>query len=275
MTMPETMPETLPDLMIDQTTDLMTELKRMKPIRIAHLYPDLLNLYGDKGNLITLQKRLTWRGIECLIDPIGLDSYYDPELYDLTFMGGGQDYEQSLLYADLINQKGPAIREAVMQDRVFLCICGGYQLMGQYYRTHDGTMIECLGIMDLYTEAGSVRLIGDIVCESPVLTQNGYSGRLFGFENHSGRTRLGSAVSPLATVIRGFGNNGEDQTEGAIYRNVYCTYSHGSFLPKNPDMADYLIVKAVQRRLPDFQRLPEIDNAMENNARRFLETCIK
>lgn len=261
--------------MSDLTTTLMDDLKRQEPIRIAHLYPDLLNLYGDRGNLISLQKRMAWRGIESVVEAVGLDTHYDPERYDLTFMGGGQDYEQSLLHADLIGQKGPAIREAVMQDRVFLCICGGYQLMGQYYRTNDGTMIECLGIMDLYTEAGSVRLIGDTVYESTLLAENGYSGRLYGFENHSGRTRLGPAVRPLATVIRGFGNNGEDQTEGAIYKNVYCTYSHGSFLPKNPEMTDFLIVKAVQRRLPDFQRLPELENTIEKNARDYIETCIK
>jgi len=245
------------------------------PIRIAHLYPDLLNLYGDRGNLITLQKRMAWRGLDSVVEPIGIGDAYDPERYDITFIGGGQDYEQSLLYEDLIRQKSPAIREAVQQNRVFLCICGGYQLMGHYYRTHEGKTLECLGILDLYTEAGSKRLIGDTVYEAAILAENGYEPRLYGFENHSGRTMLGPGVRPLATVVRGFGNNGEDKTEGAIYRNVYCTYSHGSFLPKNPDMADYLILQAIRQRLPAFEMLPSLDNTMENNARKYLETCIK
>lgn len=261
--------------MAEQMTDMMDTVRGTGPIRIAHLYPDLLNLYGDRGNLITLQKRLAWRGIACEIELVGLQTPYVPERYDLTFIGGGQDYEQSLLHADLIGQKRQAIQEAVHQDRVFLCICGGYQLMGNYYRTHDGKMIECLGIMDLYTEAGSRRLIGDTIYEAPILAENNYEPRLYGFENHSGRTLLGPGVRPLATVVRGYGNNGEDKTEGAIFRNVYCTYSHGSFLPKNPDMADYLIVKAIQRRLPAFDRLPVLENAIENNARNYLETCIK
>jgi len=261
--------------MTDVVTRQQDLMKNQEPIRIAHLYPDLLNLYGDRGNLITLQKRMAWRGIDSVVEPVGLNESYDPKRYDITFIGGGQDYEQSLLHADLIHEKGPAIRQAVMQERVFLCICGGYQLMGQYYRTHDDAMIDCLGIMDLYTEAGNKRLIGDTVYESALLAESGFDARLYGFENHSGRTMLGPGVRPLATVVRGYGNNGEDQTEGAIYKNVYCTYSHGSFLPKNPDMADYLIYKAIERRIPSFGQLPKLDNTIENNARNYLETCIK
>lgn len=249
------------------------DFERLEPIRIAHLYPDLLNLYGDRGNLIALQRRLAWRGIRSVVEPIGLGTAFVPEQYDFCFMGGGQDYEQSLLHADLIAGKGPAIREAVDQGRVFLCICGGYQLMGQYYRTHEGAMIECLGIMDHWTEAGHRRLIGDTIYESPLLAEHGLPSRLYGFENHSGRTLLGPGVRPLATVVRGFGNNGEDKTEGAIYNHVYCTYSHGSFLPKNPAMTDYLILTLLQRRLPGLQTLPALDDELENNAREYLESC--
>ena len=254
---------------------LTTAFQSLPTIRIAHLYPDLLNLYGDRGNLITLRQRMAWRGIVSVIEPIGLGDTYDPDRYDITFMGGGQDYEQSLLHADLIGSKKPAIREAVENGRVFLCICGGYQLMGQYYRTHEGKIIECLGLLDLVTEAGSNRLIGDTVYDSPLLREVGVDSRLYGFENHSGRTMLGTGVRPLATVISGFGNNGEDKTEGAIYNNVYCTYSHGSFLPKNPEMADYLILKALKRWIPNLERLPALGNDMEQNARNYLETCIK
>lgn len=249
------------------------EFARLEPIRIAHLYPDLLNLYGDRGNLIALQQRLAWRGIRSVVEPLGLGTDYVPELYDFVFMGGGQDYEQSLLHADLIAGKGPAIRAAVEQGRVFLCICGGYQLMGQYYRTHEGNMIECLGIMDHYTEAGHKRLIGDTIYEAPILSENGLPNRLYGFENHSGRTILGKGVRPLATVVRGYGNNGDDKTEGAIFGNVFCTYSHGSFLPKNPAMADFLILTMLQRRLPGLAGLPPLDDVLENNARNYLETC--
>lgn len=258
------------------TTPASADLFRDLPvIRIAHLYPDLLNLYGDRGNLITLRQRMAWRGIASEIEPVGLGQPYDPDRYDITFMGGGQDYEQSLLHSDLIDSKKPVIREAVENGRVFLCICGGYQLMGQYYRTHEGKMIECLGLLDLVTEAGHDRLIGDTVYDAPVLREAGVDSRLYGFENHSGRTRLGTGVKPLATVVSGFGNNGEDRTEGAIYNNAYCTYSHGSFLPKNPEMADYLILKALKRYIPSLIQLPLLSSELEQNARNYLETCIK
>ncbi|NLC84058.1 MAG: glutamine amidotransferase [Ruminococcaceae bacterium] len=242
-----------------------------EPIRIAHLYPDLLNLYGDRGNLIALHQRLAWRGIDSIIEPIGLGTEYNPERYDLTFIGGGQDYEQSILYTDLINGKKAAIREAVDQERVFLCICGGFQLMGQYYQTNENQTIECLGIIDHHTEACPDRLIGDTIYESEMLTSKGLSGRLYGFENHSGRTFLGTGVQSLATVVKGRGNNGEDKTEGAVFKNVYCTYSHGSFLPKNPAMTDYLIITMLRRRQPDFTDLPALNDELENNARNALE----
>ncbi len=254
---------------------IVESFNEMQPVCIAHLYPDLLNLYGDRGNLITLRQRMAWRGIASEIEPIGIGDDYDPDRYDITFIGGGQDYEQSLLHTDLIDRKKPAIREAVENGRVFLCICGGFQLMGQSYRTHEGQTIECLGLVDFYTQAGPDRLIGDTVYDAPLLRESGVESRLYGFENHSGRTWLGAGVRPLATVISGHGNNGEDKTEGAIYKNVYCTYSHGSFLPKNPEMADYLIVKAIQSQFPTLQHLPTLDITMEENARKYLESCNK
>lgn len=247
------------------------KLKAHEPVRIAHLYPDMLNLYGDRGNLIALRQRLAWRGIKSEVEPIGLNADYVPERYDLTFIGGGQDYEQSLLYDDLIKRKSAAIREAVEQNRVFLCICGGYQLMGQYYLTNENKTIACLGIMDHHTEACRERLIGDTVYESELLAAKGLPSRLYGFENHSGRTFLGSGTRPLASVVKGFGNNGDDKTEGAIYKNVYCTYSHGSFLPKNPAMTDFLILTMLQHRQPEFTNLPPLNDELENNARHYLE----
>lgn len=242
-------------------------------LRICHLYPDLLNLYGDRGNLLTLQRRCEWRDIACIIEPISLGQPFHASSYDLVFLGGGQDYEQNLLHQDLLVDKGPAIRDAVDAGLVFLCICGGFQLMGHYYEEQDGHRIECLGALDLHTVGRPERMIGDTVYTSSFLAERGRDPVLVGFENHSGRTYLGPTVRPLATVTRGSGNNGEDQTEGAIYKNVYCTYSHGSFLPKNPDMADALIEIALERRYNQPIALKLLDNQLENNARNAILTC--
>lgn len=242
-------------------------------LRICHLYPDLLNLYGDRGNILTLQRRCEWRGIGCSVEPVSLGQPFDATRYDLVFLGGGQDYEQNILQRDLIDRKGPAIRAAVEDGLVFLCICGGFQLMGQYYQEQGGHRIECLGALDIWTVGQPGRLIGDIICHSTYLEAQGLDPVLVGFENHSGRTFLGSNVHPLSRVVRGGGNNGQDQTEGAIYNNVYCTYSHGSFLPKNPDMADVLIKTALKRRYNRTIELTLLTGNFENNARNAVMTC--
>ena len=242
-------------------------------ISICHLYPEQLNLYGDRGNLLTLRKRCEWRGIEALVHPVGIGDPFDASGYDIIFLGGGQDYEQGLIKDDLIRAKGDAIRAAVEAGVVFLCICGGYQMMGQYYIDQSGARLECLGAIPVRTETGPARLIGNIVCESGELAARGRDPMLVGFENHSGRTFLGDGVRPLATVRKGFGNNGEDGTEGARYKNVYCTYMHGSFLPKNPDMADEILDNALKRKYPSFVSLEKLDDQLENNARRIAITC--
>lgn len=242
-------------------------------LRICHLYPDLLNLYGDRGNLLTLKRRCEWRGIRCGIFSISLGQPFNAADYDLVFLGGGQDYEQNLLHQDLLEQKGDAIRAAVEDGLVFLCICGGFQLMGRYYEEQDGHRIECLGALDLWTVGRPCRLIGDTIYQSDFLLRQNLDPILVGFENHSGRTFLGPQTQPLARVMKGGGNNGEDHTEGAIYKNVYCTYSHGSFLPKNPDMADYLIKTALIRRYGQLDDWPELERHYENNARNYLMTC--
>lgn len=242
-------------------------------LRICHLYPDLLNLYGDRGNLIALKQRCLWRGIDCRISQISLGQPFQADEYDMVFIGGGQDHEQNLLYDDLLNQKGDDIRKAVEDDLVFLCICGGYQLMGHYYEEQNGRRIEGLGALDLHTVGHEQRLIGNLVCESGFLAEQGLDPVLVGFENHSGRTWLGPAVKPLAKVISGNGNNSTDGTEGAIYRQVYCTYMHGSFLPKNPVMADHLALMALQRRYDALTNLPIISDEYEENARRYIQTC--
>ncbi len=240
---------------------------------ICHLYPDLLNLYGDRGNILALKKRCEWRGISVEIHNVGLDRKFEPDLYDLIFLGGGQDFEQSLILRDLVDVKGDEIKRCVEEGKVFLCICGGYQMMGEYYLDQSGTKMECLNAIPLHTIAGDKRLIGNVVCHSEELKSKGVDPVLVGFENHSGRTYLGEGVAPLAKIISGFGNNGEDGLEGARYKNVYCTYMHGSFLPKNPQMADILIKNALYKRYGQQFKLEILEDDFSENARYRIITC--
>ena len=237
-------------------------------IRICHLYPDLLNLYGDKGNILALTRRCEWRNLAYSLSAVSLHDTFDPDAYDLIFLGGGQDAEQELLREDLVEGKGASIKAAVEMDKVFLCICGGYQMMGKYYEEHDGTRLKCLGALNVWTIAEKNRCIGDTAYRTELLPEG--KNLLYGFENHSGRTYLGEGVEPLAKVLLGTGNNGKDGTEGAVYRNVYCTYSHGSFLPKNPVMTDFLLEKALQSRYGEDAILSPLSYEAEEPARR---TC--
>jgi len=238
----------------------------MYEINICHLYPDLLNLYGDRGNIICLSKRCEWRGIEVNVKGISIGDDFRWEDYDIIFIGGGQDYEQTILQDDLMNGKRQGIIEAVEAGKVFLAICGGYQILGKYYRTHDGKDIECIGALNLWTHGGDTRLIGNLVFEVDFLKTKDNNGYIVGFENHGGKTYLGEGVKPLGKVIKGFGNNGGDGFEGAVYKNTFCTYSHGSLLPKNPALADHLIMLALLNKYPDFQGLEPIDDTLENLA---------
>ena len=235
----------------------------MFELNICHLYPDLLNLYGDRGNIIALAKRCEWRGIGVNIHKVSLGDAFIPENYDLVFLGGGQDYEQEIIQKDLLEQKSSEIRNAIENNKVFLCICGGYQLLGKYYKTWDGKEIEFLGLLDLWTIGGKERMIGNTVYSVSFLQSQNKDGTVIGFENHSGRTYLGSGVTPLGRVVSGFGNNGEDGYEGAVYKNVYCSYSHGSLLPKNPELTDYLLSLALTQKYPGFPPLPPLDDSFE------------
>ena len=241
-------------------------------IAICHLYPELLNLYGDRGNILTLSRRLSWRGIAVTVHSVSLGEPYDPEAYDITFLGGGQDFEQDILQHDLLREKSGAIRHAILSDRVFLCICGGYQVLGMSYITASGREIPCLRALDIHTKAGGKRLIGNLVFSllSEEAAEKNYP--VIGFENHSGRTVLGREVKPLGKVLKGFGNNGEDGTEGALWRNVFCSYAHGSLLPKNPALADMILLRALRRKYPGFTReeLPPLDDTLEEETRRGL-----
>lgn len=234
----------------------------MTELRICHLYPDLLNLYGDRGNIITLQKRCEWRGISATLTQVSIGDPFVASDYDLIFIGGGQDYEQEILQPDLIEKKGDQLRDYIANDGVMLAICGGYQLLGHYYQTLGGEKLNFLGALDLYTEAGTKRMIGNIVFQSDLLKNSGSDGVLIGFENHSGKTYLGSGLRPLGKVLTGGGNNGEDGYEGAVYKNTYCSYSHGSLLPKNPVLADHLIRLALEKKYGRAELTP-LDDSIE------------
>jgi CobQ-like glutamine amidotransferase family enzyme len=188
----------------------------------------------------------------------------------MIFLGGGQDAEQNILRSDFVSEKGENIIEAVNGNKVFLCICGGLQMMGKYYEEYNGHRIECLGAINIWTIGRKKRFIGDTVYSCDILPE---SKILYGFENHSGRTYLGEGVKPLAKVLTGAGNNGEDGTEGALYKNVHCTYSHGSFLPKNPAMTDYLLQKALEvQKAGPFTLMP-LECIDEDFARETLGSC--
>lgn len=230
-------------------------------LNIAHLYPDLLNLYGDSGNILCLKKRCEWRGIKCSVTPLLSGNDFDFSDYDLIFVGGGQDREQKLVLSDLTPKKRDSLYDAVENGTVVLAICGGYQLLGKFYETASGERLDFTGILDLYTSSGDKRLIGNYEYKTAEKI------RIIGFENHSGRTFLGDGVAPLGKIIKGFGNNGADKTEGARYKNTFCTYCHGPMLPKNPDFADMLIKKALSSRY-DSVNLAPLDCSVEVLARR-------
>ena len=228
-------------------------------LKICHMYPDVLNLYGDRGNVRCLQQRLRWRGIDSAVErlPIGAQARLGD--FDLVFIGGGQDFEQQVLLEDLHRGKDREIRAAIEDGIPFLTICGGYQMLGHYYETYDGQRCDFIGALDLYTVGSKQRMIGNYKFQCG--PESGGS-LVVGFENHSGKTRLGSGVQPLGQVLAGFGNNGEDGTEGARYRNVFGTYSHGPLLPKNPALCDFILLTALQRKY-GAAKLSPLDDAAE------------
>lgn len=212
-------------------------------LTVGHLYPDQLNLYGDRGNILVLRRRCQLRGIELRVVGLGIGDALAPDEYDMLFIGGGQDKEQAPVSQDLYDIKGIGLWAAIEDDMPVLAVCGGFQLLAQYYRPAQGPDMKGLGVFDAWTihKGPQVpRCIGDVA-----IRWNGST--LVGFENHGGRTYLGTA-KPLGKVLKGYGNNAEDGTEGAIYRNAYGTYMHGSLLPKNPHFADYLLQLALQRK---------------------------
>ena len=230
-------------------------------LKICHLYPEVLNLYGDRGNTLCLAQRLKWRGIKAEVVELHLGEKMSITDCDIFFVGGGQDFEQGVLLEDLASGKGADIKAAIEDGKTFLCICGGYQMMGHYYETYDGKRCEFLGAVDLYTKGSETRMIGNYAYK---LGSNIGGSSVVGFENHSGKTYLGKGVEPLGTVLKGFGNNGEDKTEGARYNNVFATYSHGPLLPKNARLADELLSIAYERKYGE--KLLKLEHEMEDAA---------
>lgn len=231
-------------------------------LTIGHLYPDLLNLYGDRGNIQCMKMRLVWRGIDAEVKRFAIDDPVDFSSLDLVLLGGGSDREQMLVCRKLQTiQKD--FKAYVEDGGVVLAVCGGYQLLGHSYHTPEGDM-EGLHLVDLHTEQGSPRLISNIV-----LHHEGYPYPVVGFENHGGRTYLGRGVESFGKVLFGHGNNGRDGREGVVYKNVIGTYLHGPLLPKNPHVCDDLLARALKRRgYPE--DLHHLDDTEEGEANSYM-----
>jgi CobQ-like glutamine amidotransferase family enzyme len=227
-------------------------------LRVCALYPDLMNIYADRGNLLMLQRRCAWRGLGFRLDAAGLGETVDPDAHDLFYVGGGQDRDQALCARDMATVKRDALHAAAEADSVVLAVCGGYQLLGHSYQLGDEEL-PGVGLVDLRTirEPGP-RLIGNVAIEVDL---DGAVGVLAGFENHGGRSYLGAGEQPLGRVLHGHGNNGRDGFEGVRRRNVIGTYLHGPLLPKNVRFADWLIAAAL-----GLDGLDPLDDALEHEA---------
>ncbi|MBQ7717822.1 MAG: glutamine amidotransferase [Clostridia bacterium] len=230
-------------------------------LTICHLYPELLNMYGDIGNVYILKHRAAQRGISIKVVNHTVGSAFSSQDTDVVLFGGGQDFEMSVVAEDIKNNMLAPLKSYIEDGGVTLAICGGYQMLGKNYITPEGNVIDGLGILPHYTEGGEKRLIGNFIFD-----YNGYD--VIGFENHAGRTYIGD-LKPLGKIKKGYGNNGEDGTEGLHYKNTYCTYSHGPFLSKNPLIADELIMKALEKRYGKVSLSP-LDDEYEQSARRQL-----
>jgi CobQ-like glutamine amidotransferase family enzyme len=231
----------------------------MKKIKIAHLYPERMSIYGDFGNVIALSQRMNWRDIKNDIVEVEVGEKL-PDDIDLIFIGGGQDKGQVIVSEDLI-KKGQQIREFVEAGGPLLSVCGGYQLLGEYFISNDYGQLEGISLFNVISKATQTRMIGNIVVQSEKF------GQLVGFENHSGATEFIGRANPLGRVKKGFGNNPNDKLEGVIYKNAIGTYLHGSFLPKNPKVADWLIQQAM-RKAGINVGLSELNDELENEARK-------
>jgi CobQ-like glutamine amidotransferase family enzyme len=235
------------------------------PLRVCALYPDLMNIYADRGNLLVLEHRCAWRGIGFELTASGLGAPIDPDRHDLFYLGGGQDRDQRLCAEDLVETKREALLAAAERDAVVLGVCGGYQLLGHSYALGDEE-IQGVGLLDVRTvREDGPRLIGNVAIElTDAIGANAEGERILaGFENHGGRTYLGSGCEPLGRVIKGHGNDGRSGVEGARRGNTIGTYLHGPLLPKNAWFADWLIARALGAEVSE---LGELDDSLERDA---------
>ncbi|GAB6167612.1 type 1 glutamine amidotransferase [Clostridium carnis] len=229
-------------------------------LNICHLYPDLLNVYGDVGNILIIKHRAEKRGIKVNVIHCSLNDTFDEENTDFLFFGGGQDFEQSIVSDDLKTIKKDSLEKYIESGKVTLAICGGYQLLGKYYMAPTGEKIEGLGILNIYTISGEKRFIGNTV-----IFNEEFNETYVGFENHSGRTYI-NRLNPLGKCKHGYGNNGEDNEEGCIYKNTFCTYFHGSLLAKNPELADRFLRLALEKKYGPIELKP-LDDSLELKAK--------
>lgn len=233
-------------------------------LKICHLYPDILNLYGDRGNIVSMENRLRWRGISVETQGVSMHEKLCANDFDLFFIGGGQMSIQDPLLLDF-TEKSKELSAAAEDGRVLLAIDSGYQMLGQYMRDTDGIQHDLSGILNVYTVESKKRMTGDCMFS----WEKDKTVKVVGFENHSGKTYLGSGIAPLGQMLVGHGNNGEDGTEGARYKNVFASYLHGSLLPKNPVLCDDILRTALERKYGTVE-LPPLDDIFENKAHDFM-----
>lgn len=228
-------------------------------IRVAHLYPDYLNIYADRGNIAVLARRAAWRGHELDVDEFEIGDEIRPGAHDLYYLGGGQDREQLLVSHDLA-AKSDALKEAHAGGAAFLAVCGGYQLLGRGYRGHHGDDMPGVGLLPLETFAGERRMIGNVLLETDL-------GPIAGFENHAGRTLLDPGAEPLGRVVSGYGNDGESGFEGCRLGRAIGTYLHGPLLPRNPLLADWILAQSLAHRTGgEPPELAPLDDRLEDDA---------
>jgi lipid II isoglutaminyl synthase (glutamine-hydrolysing) len=232
-------------------------------IRVGHLYPSYLNIYADRGNIAVLARRAAWRGHELEVAAIGMNDPVEPGAHDLYYIGGGQDREQAFVAVDLAGKEG--LVEAVEDGAAMLAVCGGYQLLGRFYRERSGAELPGIGLLPLHTVAGERRMIGDVLLECELVP--GRRRTLAGFENHAGRTILEDGAEPLGRVVAGFGNDGESGFEGCRAGRAIGTYLHGPLLPRNPWLADWLLAEALAHRTGgEVAQLDPLADALEAEA---------
>lgn len=251
------------------------DLKLKHTLRIAYFYPELLNLYGDNGNIEILVSRAKHYGFDASVVNVSINTntpMADLQSTNFVFMGGGPDASQKIMYEDLKNNKAAFLKDYIESEKCGLFICGAYQLLGNYYKASDGFILDGLGVFDLHTEhfgSSKPRCIGntmatlsDEISKDPVFPSTPFNAALVGFENHGGRTYLSDRLKPFAYVVKGHGNNSEDLGEGLLYKNSIGTYFHGPLLSKNPHLADYLIFKALGISVEEILHLPKIDDSI-------------